>query len=135
VLLRFDGSEVTVERRAFWQRPLAFLPDGLVYLAAECASSAVLDYKLLLRRANGSVEELLRGRTQAGVGDAMALGELVIISRITQPEPGVRGPKAMPSPVSSGSLWAFATNDAARRELYRAPVPLTGLSSGAVNGS
>ncbi len=123
-VLRFDGSEVAVERRAFWQRPLAFIGDALVYLGAECPSGVVLPYTLLRRAADGTVDELLEGQTLGAFGDALAIDDQLLISRIADPTPGVKGPRAMPADGSQGSLWLVAADGSARRELLDAPVPI-----------
>jgi hypothetical protein len=124
VLLRFDGSEVAVERRAFWQRPLAFLPDGLLYLSTECSSNVVQHYTLIRRRPNGVLDELVRGTSTAGLGDAAVLGGAMLISRYAEPEPGLRGPQATAIDASPGSIWLIAGDGSARREVHRAPVPI-----------
>jgi dipeptidyl aminopeptidase/acylaminoacyl peptidase len=124
VLLRFDGSEVAVERRAFWQRPLAFLPDGLLYLSTECSSNVVQNYTLIRRQPNGMLDELVRGTSTAGLGDAVALGDAMLISRYVEPEPGLRGPQATAVEDSLGSIWMIAGDGSARREVHRAPVPI-----------
>lgn len=129
VLLRFDGTEVAIERRAFWQRPLAFLPGGLLYISTDCPSNTVQQYTLIRRRPTGSLDELVRGTSSAGVGDAIAVGDGLLISRYAEPQPGVRGPQALPSEDTSGSLWLIAGDGSARRELHHAPVPIDHLSS------
>jgi dipeptidyl aminopeptidase/acylaminoacyl peptidase len=131
VLLRFDGTEVAVERRAFWQRPLAFLPSGLLYLSTNCASNVVQQYTLIRRQPTGTLDELVRGTSTAGLGDAVALGDAMLISRYSEPQPGLRGPQALPADDSPGSLWLVAGDGTARRELHRAPVPVNqiGLSN------
>ncbi|HZG68293.1 MAG TPA: hypothetical protein VEZ12_16235 [Herpetosiphonaceae bacterium] len=124
VLLRFDGSEVAVERRAFWQRPLAFLPDGLLYLSTECSSNVVQNYTLIRRRPNGMFDELVRGTSTAGLGDTVTLGDAMLISRYAEPEPGLRGPQTTAVEDSPGSIWLIAGDGSARREVHRAPVPI-----------
>jgi hypothetical protein len=129
VLLRFDGSEVAVERRAFWQRPLAFLPGGLLYLSTDCPSNTVQQYTLIRRRPTGILDELVRGTSAAGVGDAIAIGDALLISRYAEPQPGLRGPQAIASEDTSGSLWLVTGDGSARRELHHAPVPIDHLGS------
>jgi dipeptidyl aminopeptidase/acylaminoacyl peptidase len=124
VLLRFDGSEVAVERRAFWQRPLAFLGDDLFYLATECPSEVAQAYTLLRRRPGNPVEELLRGRSFAGIGEVASVGDALLVNRIDQPVPGLRGPRAVPPAETRSSLWAVARDGSARREIVDAPVPI-----------
>lgn len=129
VLMRFDGAEVAVERRAFWQRPLAFLPGGLLYLSTDCPSTTVQQYTLIRRRPTGILDELVRGTSAAGVGDAIMVGDALLISRYAEPQSGLRGPQAIASEDTSGSLWLIAGDGLARRELHRAPVPINHLAS------
>jgi hypothetical protein len=128
VLLRFDGTEVAVERRGFWQRPLAFEDGALLYLSTACPSEVVQQYTLLRRAADGVVEELLGGSATDGVGEVALLGEQLVVSRSDTPRPGVRGPLAAPADVSRMSLWAIEDDGAVRREVYRSPVPISHLS-------
>jgi hypothetical protein len=130
VLLRFDGTEVAVERRAFWQRPLAFVADGLVYLATECPSSTVQEYTLLRRKQDGTTEELLQGRTLGGIGEVVSASNSLLVNRIDRPAPGIRGPQAAPSNNARGSLWIVSDDSSTRRELYQAPVPLFNIRVG-----
>ncbi|HZB94896.1 MAG TPA: hypothetical protein VE268_02945, partial [Herpetosiphonaceae bacterium] len=130
VLLRFDGTEVSVERRAFWQRPLAFVADELVYLSTECPSSTVQEYTLLRRKQDGTTEELLQGRTIGGIGEVVSASDSLLMDRIDRPAPGVRGPQAAPSNNARGSLWIVSADSSARRELYEAPVPLFNIRVG-----
>lgn len=127
VLLRFDGGEVAVERRGFWQRPLAFLPDGLLYLSARCASNVAHEYTLLRRDTDGTIADLLSGSSTAGIGEAVVVGNTMLMSRYAQPIPGIRGPQAVPADGSPASIWAIPADLAGRRELYRAPVPVMGI--------
>ncbi len=129
-LLRFDGTEVAVEQRGFWQRPLAFLPDGLMYLATECPSNLVQQYTILRRQANGTVEELLSGQALAGFGEVIAADASLLITRIGRPAPGLRGPTATAKHNSSASLWAISADAALRHEIHRAPVPIQGVNPG-----
>lgn len=125
VLLRYDGTEVAVERRAFWQRPLAFLGDGsLIYLSTECPSDVVQAYTLQRRNANGTVDELVRGRTTGGFGGVRVAGDLLLVNRVQRPGAGLRGPRAEPAESSAGSLWAMTRDAGDRREIVRAPVPI-----------
>lgn len=128
VLLRFDGTEVAVERRGFWQRPLLFQDGELLYLLTACRSEVVQQYTLMRRAADGTIDELLTGRTLAGIGEIALLGDQLILARSTAPRPGLKGPRAVPSEVSRTSLWELEDNGTIRREVYRSPVPVRNLS-------
>ncbi len=130
VLLRFDGTEIAVERRAFWQRPLAFLPDGLIYLSTECPSSTVQQYTLLRRKQDGTTDELLHGSTLGGIGDVVAAGARLLIARLDRPASGVRGPQGAPADGARASLWLISPSGSARHELYQAPVSISNLGTG-----
>ncbi|MDQ5852137.1 MAG: hypothetical protein M3380_08715 [Chloroflexota bacterium] len=133
--LRFDGTEVGArERRGFWQRPLAFLPDGLLYLSTECPSNLVQQYTLRRRQPDGTVEDLVTGRSLAGLGEVTTSEDAVLLTRIDQPQPGLRGAQALPSDESQASLWAMSGDASARRELYRAVVPILNIRSTGNNG-
>ncbi len=128
VLLRFDGTEVAVEQRGFWQRPLVFQNGELLYLITACPSEVVQNYTLLRRAADGTLDELLSGKTLAGIGEVAVLGDQLIVARSTAPRPGLRGPQTSPSDLSRTSLWELDDNGTIRREVYRSPVPVRNLS-------
>jgi hypothetical protein len=70
------------------------------------------------------LDELVRGTSTAGLGDAVTLGDAMLISRYAEPEPGLRGPQATAVEDAPGSIWLIAGDGSARREVHRAPVPI-----------
>lgn len=131
VVLRADGTPVAVEQRGFWQRPLAFTSEGLVYLTAECPSESVLQYTVHRRPAGGSVETLVSGSTAAGIGSATVQGGAVIYTRAATDAAGVRGPVLEPGSADRSSIWAMSLDGAVRAELYNAGSGITGLRAAA----
>lgn len=126
-LLRFDGAAVAVEKRAFWQRPLAFSQDGLIYLSTACPSGVAQAYTVVRRDQGGTTSDLLRGRSLAGIGDVIAAGDKLLLTRIERPAPGIMGPQALAKTDSRGSLWMVTMDFQARREILSAPAPISGV--------
>jgi hypothetical protein len=121
VVLRLDGSQVAVEQRGFWQRPLAFTSDGLVYLTVECPATTVLRYSLRRRTAQGQVETLLSGSTADAIGAVVMLGEMLVYVRMDAPEVSPRGLVITPLPDTPSSVWLLADSGSVRTNVYEAP--------------
>lgn len=124
VLMRFDGTEVAVERRGFWQRPLAFSGTSLFYLLTTCPSNVVQEYVLVRRDDDGSIRELLQGKSLASVGDATMSDDLLVLNSVEDPDDSLRGPRAIPSDQSTGTLMLLTADGIGRRQIHHAPVPL-----------
>ncbi len=129
VVLRDDGSQVAVEQRGFWQRPLAFTGQGLVYLTAECPSESVLRYTIQRRPAQGSIETLASGSTASGIGSATALEDMLVYVRTDLEDEGVRGPEVEPQFAASSSIWTLSLDGSTRAEAYRADGSIAGLTA------
>ncbi len=129
VVLRADGSSVAVEQRGFWQRPLAFTPDGLVYLTTECPSESVLRYTVHRRPPRGSIETMFSGQTADGIGAATTQGDTLLYVRSTSDAPGVRGPSVEPGLADESSIWAISVDGTARAQLYTSDSGITQLQS------
>lgn len=135
VVLRANGTQVSAEKRGFWQRPLAFAGDELWYLTAECPSELVLSYTLHRRTAQGTIEDVLSGMTAAEIGSAMAQGDTLLYVRSGAADGfstlGVRGPAlALADDVPSG-IWGITADGAARAELFAADGAIEQIQSAA----
>lgn len=129
IVLRPDGTQVAAEQRGFWQRPLAYSADGLVYLTADCPSGGVLRYTLQLRTAQGRIEGLATGETAAAIGAATAAGDALLYVRSETIAAGVRGPILEPQAGQSSGIWQIALDDGAVSEVLAVDDAITGLQA------
>ena len=125
VLLQADGTRIGEVGGGYWQRPLAFSNDGLLYLATTCASATTQSYELHLRQASNRDDVISSGITTGGVGNVQLLNNALLYTRILTPTDGPRGPQALAAPDSATALWLITLDGQARRELYQAPVSIT----------
>ncbi len=126
VVLDASGKQVTADQRGYWQRPLGFTADGLLYLTTECPSAAVQRYTLRVRRGTTSTD-LLSGLTAAGLGAPLVADGTLIYSRFAVTDGAIYGPAVQPRGDTPTALWAMALDGSARQEFYRAPVAVTEL--------
>ncbi|GAC1354319.1 MAG: hypothetical protein NVSMB42_11890 [Herpetosiphon sp.] len=126
VLLHLDGTRAGADTRGFWQRPLVWTAEGLLYLTTECPSGIVQQYTLRLRHGTTS-DDLLHGTSAGAIGDAVIAATGVFYTRVAEPAEQFRGPRATSAPNSSVSIWWIDASGQHRREVYRAPVPISDL--------
>jgi hypothetical protein len=129
VVLRDDGSQVAVEQRGFWQRPLAFTEQGLVYLTVECPSESVARYTVQRRPPQGSIETIASGSTAAGVGSATAQGDMLLYVRTELENDGVRGQQVEPQLGTPSSIWGLSLDGSTRDDVYSADGSITSLTA------
>lgn len=129
VLLRDDGAQVASEQRGFWQRPLGFDSDDLLYLTADCPSQTVLSYTIYRRAARGTIAPLLSGSSAAGIGTALIVDESLLYVRANDVDARLRGPRLDPTLDASSSLWRMSLDGANRAELLSVDQGITALAT------
>lgn len=126
VVLRPDGSQVVTIQRGYWQRPLAWSRDGLVYLTTECPSAVEQRYSLRVRR-GARDDSVLSGVTGREVGDVVVVGNNLIYSRVSSADTLLRGPAVLPATDAPASVWLTTLDGRDRRVVYEAPVAVTNV--------
>jgi hypothetical protein len=127
VVLRPDGTQVATEKRGFWQHPLAFTSEGLIYLTAECPSETVLSYTVHRRSRQGRIESLLSGDTHTAIGAAVVDGDTLIYVRTPMQAAGLRGPAVEPELDAASAIWTMSSDGTNRGELFAADSAVTGV--------
>jgi dipeptidyl aminopeptidase/acylaminoacyl peptidase len=124
VVLQADGALVATEQRGFWQQPLGFSSDGLLYITTECPSATVQRYALRRRTERGTIETLLTGSTANTIGAALVQGDALVYARSAAAQGSTPAANGAASQAAS-ELWLLTDNGAARRLLHRAPASIT----------
>ncbi len=129
VLLRDNGVQVASEQRGFWQRPLGFDGDDLLYLTADCPSQTVLTYTIYRRAARGTIAPLLSGNSAAGIGATLVVDESLFYVRTHDSDARLRGPRFDPALDAGSSLWRMSLDGADRAELISVDQGITALAT------
>jgi hypothetical protein len=131
ILLDANGQEIQGQSPiggGYWNRPLAWSPDGtLYYLASECASDAALSYALHTRSRSGQDRTLAAGISPGGFGEFVASDAGLAYVALGAVPPGPRGPLRVARTAPS-ALWFWDIASGGRDVLAESDDAITGLS-------